>query len=84
MADAPVNKLPRLRNLDVTVMETEEGGRVVALRDPEGVCTETVMLAPAAFVVASLLDGKREAKEIQTLFAGQFEGHILTESEISR
>jgi AmmeMemoRadiSam system protein B len=83
MAESPVNKLPRMRNLDVTVMETEEGGRVVALRDPEGICGETVMLAPAAFVVASLLDGKREVKEIQALFAGQFEGHVLTEAEIS-
>lgn len=83
MAEPTLNKLPRLRNLDVTVMETEDGGRVVALRDPEGICSETVMLAPAAFVVASLLDGKRELKEIQTLFAGQFSGHVLTEAEIN-
>jgi len=83
MAEKELDHLPALRSLDVTVMEQGEGGRVVALRDPEGICGETVMLAPAAFVVASLLDGKRGIKEIQTLFAGQFEGHVLAESEVN-
>jgi len=77
-----MSALPRLRGLEVTVVETEEKENMVTLRDPEGISPETVMMAPASFMVASLLDGKRDAKEIQKIFAQQFQGHILTEAEI--
>ena len=56
---------------------------MICLRDPEGVLDEAVLLTPPAFFVAALLDGRREARDIQVAFAREFEGHLLLESEIN-
>jgi len=73
--------LPRFRQVEVFPLKVEDK-TMICLRDPEGVLDEAVLVSSSAFFVASLLDGKREALDIQVAFARKFAGHLLLESEI--
>lgn len=73
--------LPRLRPLEAFLVESEED-TVVCLQDPEGVTGGTVQLSGAAFFIASALDGKRDVPQVKALFARQFEGRMLQDSEV--
>ncbi len=55
---------------------------MVCLRDPEGVADEAVVLSPAAFFMASMLDGVNGAADVQALFAREFEGQRIGPAEI--
>lgn len=73
--------LPALRNLDITPVE-HEGQTLVALRDPEGYAEETLVLSPAAFFIATCLNGTNDTVDIQYEFAKQFTGVVLTAENI--
>lgn len=74
--------LPRLRPVEAVPVEAEEGEVVIALRDPEGIAEEALILTPAAFFVASLLDGRNDTPQIRSAFAGQFGGAMISGAEI--
>jgi len=73
--------LPPLRYVDVTQIE-HEGQALVCLRDPEGIVEEPVLLSPAGFFIASLLDGASEAADIQRAFTESTGGRILREGDV--
>ena len=72
---------PRLRPVEAFLVESE-GKSFVGMRDPEGVSEATVMMSPAAFFIASMLDGKNDSLQMKIKFSHSFSGHVLTESEI--
>ncbi len=51
-----------------TIVTEHEGEPVIVLRDPEGYVEEHVVLSPAAYYVACLLDGKNDIADIQRQF----------------
>ena len=74
--------LPRMRAVEAVPMETGDGV-MVCLRDPQGVADDAVMLSPAAFLVASLLDGERTLPQLRSALAAQMEGHAPADAEIA-
>jgi hypothetical protein len=75
--------LPALRYLDVAPLE-HNGETVICLRDPEGYVPEPLVLSPAAFFVASCLDGENEVTDIQYAFCNQTNGRVLSERDIAQ
>jgi len=67
--------LPRIRPLEAFPVKTEEGV-MVALRDPEGICDDVVMLSPQAFFIATMMNGRNDVSEIRIGFARQFGGTV--------
>jgi hypothetical protein len=76
-----VTAFPRLRSIDAFPVEVE-GESYIALRDPEGVVEETLLLSPAAFLIASMLDGESGIADMRGTFARAFEGRMVGEDEI--
>ena len=54
----------RLRPVDAYPIDNE-GQTFFVLRDPEGVTEGAVMLSPAAFIVATMLDGERDTAGVR-------------------
>jgi hypothetical protein len=79
------NPHPKLRPLDAFPVEVE-GRRGVALRDPEGIAPDALVLTPEAFFVALLFDGERTTLDVQSEFARRFGGIVPSQAveEISR
>lgn len=75
--------LPRLRALDL--VPTRLGGRpAVAVRDPEGLVEDTLVLPLEVAEVALLLDGQRDAVDVQVEWARRHRGQLLLSAEVLR
>lgn len=74
--------LPPLRNIDATPV-THEGETLVCLHDPDGYFSDQILVSPAAFYIASLLDGLNDVLDIQYSFFNQF-GQIPPAEDIRR
>ncbi len=75
--------LPPLRFVDVSQLE-HEGQILVCLRDPEGIVSDPVVISPAGFFIASLLDGENEIADIRRAFADSTGGRALRESDVEQ
>jgi hypothetical protein len=75
--------LPAIRPLEAFPVD-QDGQRLIALRDPEGIVDEHVLLTPPAFFVACHLDGVNDLTDIQYAFANQFGGQLLFSEDIRR
>ena len=72
---------PALRNIEIFPINHEEQ-QLLCLRDPEGFVEEQLLLTPAAFFIAAMLDGNRSVLDIQYEFAQRFDGQILFSNDI--
>lgn len=70
-----------LRNIDAAPIE-HQGETFIALSDPGGYVEDQIILTPAAFFIAALLDGRNTAVAIQDAFRTQFGGAQVAESQI--
>lgn len=78
-----MSSLPRLRALDL--VPTHVGGRtVVAVRDPEGLVEDTLLLPLEVAELALLLDGQRDAVDVQVEWARRHQGQLLLQSDLLR
>ncbi len=80
MADQPY---PPLRYVEAYVVE-REGEPVVFISDPEGLFSETLGVPLPLFMIMSLLDGQRGAREVQAELARQSGGQILPLADLER
>ena len=71
---------PKLRRLEPFPVK-QQGQDFIALSDPEGYLRDAVLLSPVAFFVASLCNGQRSVRELQTAYVRQF-GDIIPSSKI--
>ncbi|MCI0415323.1 AmmeMemoRadiSam system protein B [bacterium] len=72
---------PALRNIDIYPVNHEEQ-QFLCLRDPEGFVEEQLLLTPAAFFIAAMLNGQRSVLDIQHAFAQRFDGQLLFSNDI--
>lgn len=70
-----------LRHIDAAPVE-HEGSTFIVLRDTSGYVEEQLVLTPAAFFIASLLDGRKGMTEIQEAFRQQFRGAQVAASQV--
>lgn len=64
----PSDKIPPPLRRDIEALPIEhEGQPMYLLQDPEGLCPHAMAISPAGMMVASLLDGRRTADEIQAV-----------------
>ncbi len=77
----PDKPLPPLRQSLEAVPIDHEGKPMFILRDLEGLTQESVAVSSGGMLIASLLDGKRTALEISSLFA-KSTGTVLKQAEI--
>ncbi len=75
--------LPPLRYIDAFPVD-QGGQRYICLRDPEGIVEHQIVLTPAAFFVATQLDGEKDVQAIQHAFAQQFGGQMAASDDILR
>jgi hypothetical protein len=75
--------LPPLRYVDANQLD-HEGQVVVCLRDPEGIVEESVVLSPAGFFIASMLDGQCEVADIQNAFSQSTGGRVLRDGDVEQ
>lgn len=69
----------------VDLVPVRVGGRpAVAVRDPEGLVEDTVLLPAEVAEVALLLDGRRDAVDVQVEYARRHRGALLFASDIHR
>jgi AmmeMemoRadiSam system protein B len=73
--------LPPLRYIDAFPVD-QDGQRYICLRDPEGIVDHQIALTPAAFFVATRLDGTSDVQAIQRDFARQFGGQQASSEDI--
>lgn len=73
--------LAPLRNIDAAPVE-HEGSTFIVLRDTAGYVEEQLVLTPAAFFIASLLDGRRGIGDLQAAFRDHFGGAEVAEAQI--
>jgi AmmeMemoRadiSam system protein B len=76
-------KLPAIRGLEAFPVEADDEV-LICLRDPEGYVDKQLLLTPGAYVVAILLDGRRSLSDIQSDFAGEFDGVQIDLVDIQR
>ena len=76
-------RFPPLRYIDAFPVDYM-GQRLVCLRDPEGIVEQQILLTPAAFFIASHLNGQCGLRDLQDAFARQFEGQRLAAEEVRR
>jgi len=76
--------LPRLRSsLDAYPVRVN-GRDFVALHDPEGVADSPVVIPSRAFLIATLLDGRRDLRDIQVEYARWSGGDLLFSWDLQR
>ncbi len=75
--------LPALRYLDAAPLE-HNGETVICLRDPEGYVSDPLILSPAAFLVASCLNGENEITDVQYAFCNQSGGRLIGQEDIAK
>lgn len=73
--------LPALRGIDAYPIELD-GEVFIGVRDPEGIVEDQLVMSQAAFVIASFLNGERDAREIQYELASQLQGQLISEDQI--
>lgn len=73
--------LPALRAIDAFPVELD-GEVFIGVRDPEGIVEHQLVMSQAAFVIASFLNGQRDARTIQFELARQFQGQLIPEDQI--
>ncbi len=73
-------EFPKLRRMEAFPVK-QQGQDFIALSDPEGLLREPVLLSPAGFFIASLCDGKRSVRDLQTAYVRRF-GDIIPSSKI--
>jgi hypothetical protein len=73
--------LPALRNVDGGPIK-HQGETLFYLRDAEGFVPEPLVLSPAAYFIASCLDGSRDLVDIQHLFARMSHGTLIMSDDI--
>lgn len=78
-----MSSLPRLRALDLVPVRVD-GRPAVAVRDPEGLVDDTLLLPAEVAEVALLLDGRRDALDVQVEYARRHRGALLFTSDIQR
>lgn len=75
------NALDPLRNIDAAPIE-HEGETFIAMSDPSGYVDGQLVLTPAAFFIAALLDGRNTLRDIQAAFTVQFRGAEVSAGQI--
>ena len=75
--------VPKLRPLDLIAGEWS-GRQAVLTRDYEGLLESPVLVPLPVFLVALLLDGQREAIDVQVEYARLTGGEILPQSDLDR
>ena len=75
--------VPKLRPLDLVAAEWN-GRQAVFARDYEGLLPSPVLLPLPVFLIALLLDGRREALDVQAEYARLTGGEILPRSDLDR
>lgn len=73
--------LPALRGIDAYPVELD-GEIFIGVRDPEGIVEDQLVMSQAAFVIATFLNGERDARTIQYELASQFQGQLIPEDQI--
>jgi len=66
---------PRLRYVDAFPIETNNG-QMFALRDPNGISTETLLLSPHVFYLLQFFDGKHSIIDLQKKYKEAFDAFI--------
>lgn len=69
---------PKLRNIEAVPVNTSSG-KMVCLKDPEGFCTNQIVISPGAFFIITRFDGKHTVREIQAEYTRQFGTIILSD-----
>lgn len=75
-----IPEYPKLRQLEPIPVK-QEGRDMIALRDPQGYLRNLALLSPPVYYVASLCDGRRSLRDLQTAYVRRF-GDIITSSQI--
>ena len=75
-----MDKLPRLRPLEVTHLPEEEGNSFL-LRDPKGYADDELILSEGALFVAAYLDGEHDLAQLQAGFRERY-GHEPAPADI--
>lgn len=78
MTDQP---LPPLKQMIDAVQIEHDGKPMILLRDQEGINQQAMVISPAGFFVALMLDGRNTASDIKNLFAKNT-GTMLDDKEI--
>jgi MEMO1 family protein len=73
--------LPALRGIDAYPVEMD-GEIFIGVRDPEGIVEDQLVMSQSAFVIASFLNGERDASTIQYELASQFQGQLIPVDQI--
>lgn len=71
--------LPALRYVDAVPFQ-HGNETLICLSDPQGYIEEQLLLSPAAYFIASLLDGENDEAAIKAVFREQF-GHDVVDDE---
>lgn len=64
-----------LRNIDAAPLE-HGGDTFIAMSDPSGYVEDQLVLTPAAFFIAAMLDGRHNQADIQRAFKAQFNANV--------
>jgi hypothetical protein len=72
---------PRIRRLEAFPVN-QQGKEMVALRDPEGYFRDLAVLPPPIFFIASLCDGTRSVRDLQTAYVRRY-GDLITSDQIA-
>ncbi|MBI4245079.1 MAG: AmmeMemoRadiSam system protein B [Planctomycetes bacterium] len=75
--------LPRLRNIDAYPVDIE-GKRYVCLKDPENIIDNLLILTPHAFMIATMLDGKKDIHALQESCVKMFKGAMIVSDDIKQ
>lgn len=73
--------LPALRPVEAVPVE-HEGDIMILLRDPFGLVDGQLILTPAAYYLATLLDGESDIADLQASYHRETEGGSVDESDI--
>ncbi len=71
---------PKIRRLE-PIPINQQGKEMIALRDPEGYLRDLAVLSPPVFFIASLCDGTRSVRDLQTAYVRRY-GDLVTIDQI--
>ena len=74
---------PSLRAVEVTPIQ-HEGQQVIVVRDPEGLCQQSLAVPPLVFLVMSLLDGQHDVRAMQEALTRAAGGQLVTAEQIEQ
>jgi len=73
--------LPALRYVDAVPFQ-HGNDTLICLSDPQGYVEEQLLLSPAAYFIASLLDGENDEAAIRAVFREQFGADVVNDEAI--